>query len=1168
MNKKLRRSNKSQPQICEFGLKTPLDKKPSKFTSNTKLVKYNINSLVQSSVPSKSICALAKDTAVSTNAQIKDSRKLNPANHRDFQRLQKLKRNLETLKRMSNHTGNNAFQIYKELPGKKIKLKTIIDLSIPKHEFTLVSLSPEYPGQLRDKLWVAHQIVDNRLSLEMQIVSTIIDKTVCDRKHICVYNLTDKPLCIRKGTVICEAYELLYSVLPVMDSVLIAEIEKHEPQICQLSDQNPSPKAEKEKEFDEHIKTINNPQLRSFLMKNKSIFVPTHDYILDKIDIPPIKLGTINDEVKPTPPPARRHFSDKHDEAISTHITIGLMNGLIQRQQSPTVSPMHAVEQNGKIRVVMDSRKVNEQMEMYNYIFPKISEEVEELASGKFTCFSQTDLTSAFNQLEIHEDSRYLLAFAVHTKKYRGTFAYTRLPFGIKPAPAIFASVLDRILEGINSNANGRFLVKSFIDDIVIGAVDETAMMEALKLLFTRLICFNIKLSIVKSSFLKPSASYCGIEISKDGYAISPKRKQILKDYPDFDIRKRTKNNDLKYLGFYNWHRRFVENYSTHDREFRNVVKRYKNKEINADEANRLIKNITDTIKTKILQTMLITPTKSDIVTLHTDASGDSWGYVLSCDRGVIAYGGGSFTETTQKSHNVFEKETMAMSNSLSDTYKLVSQAKALIIKNDNLSLITINKTNKVVVTPRMIKYLTNIVVLSQQLPSQFIHLNTLENYLADILSRLEYNQDGTLKINTFSAGDALENSSIYYFNEDGERNFFEPFKTLDDHEKSLMSFHKPPSIKDKFDQQLLDYYRRLHQNFHWSIEKTIKTCKAYNIPVNKDFIEEAWLECPFCQKFKRSAPLAKLKFRENPNRPFEEIHIDHIIKKNENKSSHGYTAALTVKCALTRYVLAFPVKNVQITQVVKELQNAFMVAGRIPRKIYSDNAFDCATMHSFCEANKIEIAFRASNLSRSVSVESTHRRLHEKVESMLGKKPRTSWHEVLWKAAMSLNCQVHDVVGFSPYYLFHGHQPDYLGSTDIPANAQYNEFWIHDLKIAKGLADDYRKSQSSNYEYPKYLVGDRLAVKIENTKHSKPMFGTIISDKGGATAIIKLDGRHKPIPFHKAMLYAPKLSPEWSRLNGTQRDFSDFRPKQSDAESIDSQEPVASRLRSKRNQV
>ena len=103
------------------------------------------------------------------------------------------------------------------------------------------------------------------------------------------------------------------------------------------------------------------------------------------------------------------------------------MNGLIQRQQGDTVSPLHAVEQNGKVRIVMDSRKVNEQLEMYNYIFPKISEEVEELASGKFTVFSQTDLTSAFNQIEIHEDSRFLLAFAVHTKKYRGILVTTRV---------------------------------------------------------------------------------------------------------------------------------------------------------------------------------------------------------------------------------------------------------------------------------------------------------------------------------------------------------------------------------------------------------------------------------------------------------------------------------------------------------------------------------------------------------------------------------------------------------------------------------------------------------------------------------------------------------------------------------------------------------------------
>ena len=169
----------------------------------------------------------------------------------------------------------------------------------------------------------------------------------------------------------------------------------------------------------------------------------------------------------------------------------------------------------------------------------------------------------------------------------------------------------------------------------------------------------------------------------------------------------------------------------------------------------------------------------------------------------------------------------------------------------------------------------------------------------------------------------------------------------------------------------------------------------------------------------------------------------------------------------------------------------------------------------------------------------------------------------------MALNCQVHDIVGYTPYYLFHGHLPEYLGSSDVPVNTQQDRHWKYDLKIAKSLADAHRKEQSSDYDYPTYLPGDRLAIKIENTKNSKPMFGEIVEDKGGATAIVKLDGRFKPLPFHKAMLYAPKLSPEWARLTGATRDFSDILNKQqrtSPNVGSEVQEPIARRLRSRKH--
>ena len=325
-------------------------------------------------------------------------------------------------------------------------------------------------------------------------------------------------------------------------------------------------------------------------------------------------------------------------------IEIGLANGLIERSQSDTVSPMHAVEQYGKIRVVMDSRKTNEQLCLYNYIFPKLSEEIEELAGGKYKVFSQTDLTSAFNQIEIAETSRHLLSFAVYTKKFRGTFRYTRMPFGIKPAPSVWASILDRSLEGINSGKSDRFMIKSFIDDIVIAAVDEEAMFEALGNLFGRLAEMNYKLSLPKSSFFADECEYCGIKCSGEGYCISEKRRRILKEYPDYDVGSRKKNSDLAHLGFYNWHRRFVKDYSKKDRAIRDIVKEYKNKKVSRADANKAIKEITDEMRQQILDCMLITPTKEDTVILQCDASGRAWGYACYCDRGVFSYGGGSFT--------------------------------------------------------------------------------------------------------------------------------------------------------------------------------------------------------------------------------------------------------------------------------------------------------------------------------------------------------------------------------------------------------------------------------------------------------------------------------------------------------------------------------------------
>ena len=334
-----------------------------------------------------------------------------------------------------------------------------------------------------------------------------------------------------------------------------------------------------------------------------------------------------------------------------------------------------------------------------------------------------------------------------------------------------------------------------------------------------------------------------------------------------------------------------------------------------------------------------------------------------------------------------------------------------------------------------------------------------------------------------------------------------------------------------------------------------------YGVPVDKDLILESWLACNHCGKTKKAAPLAKLKYREIANAPMEELHLDHIIKENVNKSTAGHNAAVTIKCQLTRYFACYPVKSTRVQPAIDILQGFFMATGRIPKKIYADNAFDTNKMHDFCKKNSIQISFRPSSLSRSNSVESTHRALHRKIESFLESNKSSLWHEVAWKAAHALNCQPHSVTGFTPYYLFHGHHPVELvrGFSDIDESG--DKYWLTDLKIAKINSDTQRLKISSNFDFPKFQKGQKIRIKLDNSKNAGFYEGEIIQDDGGSSALVKLENRKRPILYHKGHIHAVKHSDAWKILYKTDRKFDSEDKAITPVEIAD---PISSRTRSK----
>jgi hypothetical protein len=100
-------------------------------------------------------------------------------------------------------------------------------------------------------------------------------------------------------------------------------------------------------------------------------------------------------------------------------------------------------KKSGEIILVIDYRKVNENIIDDVITLPKILENLMTL--GKNKIYSKIDLKNGFNQLILHEDSRPITGFVVENKQY----CYKRVPFGLKSGPKIFQRNIEKILKDI-----------------------------------------------------------------------------------------------------------------------------------------------------------------------------------------------------------------------------------------------------------------------------------------------------------------------------------------------------------------------------------------------------------------------------------------------------------------------------------------------------------------------------------------------------------------------------------------------------------------------------------------------------------------------------------------------------------------------------------------------
>lgn len=108
---------------------------------------------------------------------------------------------------------------------------------------------------------------------------------------------------------------------------------------------------------------------------------------------------------------------------------------------------------------------INKYLTDFKYPLPLIDE-----IFAALQLFSKLDLSSTYNQLILDEKSQLLCTWSTHI----GTLKMKRLPFGVKPAAAIFQKTMENLLQGTP-------FVVVYQDDITVSGKNMTEHIRNLK---------------------------------------------------------------------------------------------------------------------------------------------------------------------------------------------------------------------------------------------------------------------------------------------------------------------------------------------------------------------------------------------------------------------------------------------------------------------------------------------------------------------------------------------------------------------------------------------------------------------------------------------------------------------------------------------------------------
>lgn len=700
--------------------------------------------------------------------------------------------------------------------------------------------------------------------------------------------------------------------------------------------------------------------------------------------------------------PVSPYVQDDMDKELERMLNLGV----IEKSNSSWSNPIVGVRKpNGKLRLCLDSRKLNHVTKTDAFPLPYISRILGRLRGTRF--LSSIDLSDAFWQIPLAPSDKEKTAFTVPG---RGLFHFISLPFGLHGAAQSLCRLMDAVL-GYDLEP----FVFVYLDDIIIATDTFEQHISLIREVGQRLRRANLSISRDKSKFCMRKLNYLGYVINEHGINVNPDKVSAIVNYPSPTCVKDVR----RLMGMITWYSRFIPLFADRASAITDLLKKNKKTFVWTEAAESALNEL----KTALISApVLSTPDFTKPFIIQADASDKGVGAVLvqgeALNEKVITYMSQKLSPAQEK-YSTTEKECLAVILAV-EKFRPYIEGVRFTVVSDHASLQWLMNLKDP--TGRLARWALRL----QAYDYQIVHRKGSQMVMADALSRSVEQLDLVEKDVTGDLWYENLKQKILQFPEECPA-----FKIVDDSiykyepKTSVYSFKWKLVVPTDLRPTIL---KQLHDDAlasHGGVKKTLARIRTrYTWPSMAKDIKAYVRKCEICQTTKGSNIVLRGEMGQpkDPTNPWSMIALDLVGPLP--RSSHGNVYILIVMDVFTKFVIFHQLRAATSAPIIRFIENQVFLMFGVPTVVIQDNGTQLTSKSykKFAASYGVRIWYNAHYTPQTNPAERAIKTMKTALRAYVEENHR-NWDKFLPQVGCAMRTAIHESTKYSPYFANFGQE-------------------------------------------------------------------------------------------------------------------------------------------------